>query len=302
MKKIMVYVVAAAMMFTVLGINTNEASAALGYNKIGKVGNATKTVSAGKYFELEVNKGSKVKDSNLWWSVGNSDVVRIADDDRSDDEIDLKAVKAGTTKVTCKNKLTGGKIVYTVKVNKTASYGIKRVGGATKVVKVGNDIEVKVSKGSGLKNNQIKWYIVDSSILRFEDNERYGTEVEVEGLKGGTTKLYAKNLRTGAKAVYTVKVNKPAGYGISRVGSATKTVELGDDLELKVKKGSGLKNDQVKWYIVDTSLLRFEDGQRYGAEVEVEAIKRGTTKVYAHNLYSGAKAVYIVKVVPDYDD
>jgi hypothetical protein len=89
---------------------------------------------------------------------------------------------------------------------------------------------------------------------------------------------------------------------ISRVGSATKTVELGDDIDVKVTKGSGLSNSDITWSIGDTSILRFEDGDKTGTEVEVEARKIGTTKVTVKNLHTGGKIVYTIKVVPEYDD
>jgi len=78
-------------------------------------------------------------------------------------------------------------------------------------------------------------------------------------------------------------------------------VEVGDDVELRVKK-NGLKNNQIKWSIADTSILRFEDGDNIGSEVEVSGRRTGTTKVYAKNLVTGGKITYTVTVVPDYDD
>ena len=52
----------------------------------------------------------------------------------------------------------------------------------------------------------------------------------------------------------------------------------------------------------NTDILRFEDGDKTGTAVEVEAKKTGTTTVTANNLHTGGKIVYTVKVVPDYDD
>ena len=87
-----------------------------------------------------------------------------------------------------------------------------------------------------------------------------------------------------------------------KVGNTTKTMENDDDLELRVSKGSGLKNSEVVWSIADTSILRFEDGDNKGAEVEVEARRVGTTKVTAKNTRTGGKIVYTIKVVPERDD
>ena len=70
-----------------------------------------------------------------------------------------------------------------------------------------------------------------------------------------------------------------------------------------MKKGASLRNDQIKWSIADTSLLSFEYGDNIGREVELNSKgKTGTTKVTAHNLHTGGKIVYTVKVTYDYDD
>lgn len=301
MKKLLVYVVAVAMVFTVIGFNPAEASAALGYNKIAKVGSSTRTVNAGKYFELEVKKGSSVKDSNLYWYVGNSGIVKVVDDDRSDEEIELKAVKAGTTKVYCKNKLTGGKIIYTVTVKKATNL-ISRVGNSSRTVNKGAEFELAVKLGGAISENSVKWTIADTSIVGYDDDDRYDNEMEFYAKKAGTTKITAKNLKTGGKIIYTVKVKQPSKNLISRVGNATKTVEVGDDLELRVSKGSSLSNSQIKWSTSNTSLIRFDDGDKTGTDVEIEGLKKGTAKVYAKNLYTGGKITYTIKIVPDYDD
>lgn len=296
----MVYLVAAAMVFTVFGFNAADASA-VGPRYIAKEGSSSKSYSAGNKFELEVNKGSKVKDSNLWWSVGNSSIVKIVDNDRSDDDINLKAVKAGKTKVTCLNKLTGGKVVYTITVKKATKY-ISRSGSASRTVNKGAEFDLRVKLGGLINANDVKWTISNTSIVGYDDDDRYDNDMEFYAKKAGTTKITAKNLLTGGKVVYTIKVKAPADYGIYKVGNSTKTVELGDDIEIKVSKGAALRSDQVEWSIADPTVLRFDEGDNYGAEVEVEGLKLGTTKVYAKNLYSGAKAIYTVNVVPDYDD
>jgi len=301
MKKLLVYVVAAAMVFTVFGFNPAEASAALGHNKIARVGNSARTVNAGAEFELEVRTGSSVKDSNLYWSVSNSNIVRVADDDRSDDEIELRAVKAGKAKVYCKNHLTGGKVTFNITVKK-ANNTISRIGNASRTVNKGSDFELAVKLGGAIGENSVKWSIADTSIVGYDDDDRYDNEMEFYAKKAGTTKITANNLKTGGKIVYTVKVKAPSKYYISRVGNATKTVEAGDDIELRVSKGSGLANDQIKWSVSNTNLLRFEDGDRIGTEVEVEAKRTGTAKVYAKNLHTGGQITYTIKIVPDYDD
>lgn len=270
----------------------------LGSRYIGKIGKSTKTFYKGDEFELEVRKGTRVKDSDLYWEIKNDNIVRFEDSDRSDDEIELKALMTGETKVYCHNNLTGAKVIYTIKVEPVKA-GVFRVGDATKNIHVGSTLDLEVKK-VGLKDNQVKWSIENTSILSFDDGEIYGDEVEVVAKKAGTTKVYAKNLLSGKSAVYTINV-KESPSGVFRIGKTTKVVEVGDDLEVEVRK-VGLKESQIEWSIGNTSLLRFEDGDNIGSEVEIKALKTGNTKIYAKNLVSGKSAVYDVKIVPDYDD
>lgn len=271
----------------------------LGSNKIGKIGSSTKTFYKGNEFELEVRKGVKVKDSNIKWTIGNTSVVKFDDDDRYDDEIELRAVGKGTTKVTANNLLTGGKIVYTVTV-KNPAYTISRVGAKDRTVRVGNEFELKVKKNGGIQDKDLYWTTSNKNIVKVIDDDRSDEEIELRATGKGTAKITCKNKITGGKIVYNVTV-KEASKLISRVGSATKTVEVGDDIEVSVKS-SGLSANQIKWSISDSSILRFEDGDNIGNEVEVEAKRTGTAKVTAKNLYTGGKIVYTIKVVPDYDD
>lgn len=205
MKKILVYVTAAALALTVFGFNPAEAEAAPKSKGIEREGSAKRTVYVGKSFELEVEKGKKLRDNDLYWSVGNSKIVKIVDKDRTDDEIDLKAVKTGKTKVYCKNKVTGNKLSYTITVKK-ASKGISRVGDATRSYKSGAEFELKVKLGSAIREDQVKWSIGNTSIVGYDDDDRYDNEMEFIARNAGTTKIYAKNTKTGNSIVYTVNV------------------------------------------------------------------------------------------------
>ena len=302
MKKLLALGLAAVVAAGTLAPATASAytDSSLGSNKIGRVGKASQTVSKGSDFELEVRKGTNVKDRNIKWSIADDSIVDFEEyDERYDDEIELVALKKGKTKVTAKNLLTGGKIVYTITV-KNPSKTISRVGAASRTVTAGNEFELEVKKNGNLADKYLYWTTSNKNIVKIVDDDRSDEDIELKAVKAGTAKITCKNKYTGGKIVYTVTVKK-GNMKISRVGSATKTVEVGDDIELEVKK-SGLKNSQIKWSISDSSILRFEDGDNVGSEVEVEAKRTGTAKVTAKNLYTGGKIVYTIKVVPDYDD
>lgn len=301
MKKLLALGLAAAVAVSGLAPATASAytDSSLKSNRIGRVGKASQTVSKGAEFDLEVRKGTSVRENDIKWSISDTSIVRFDDDDRYDDEIELRAVKKGKTKVTAKNLNTGGKIVYTITV-KNPSKTISRVGEASRSVTVGNEFELKVKKNGNLPDSYLYWTTSNKNIVRIADDDRSDEEIELRAVKAGTAKITCRNEYTGGKIVYTVKV-KSGSMKISRVGSSSRTVEVGDDIELRVKK-SGLKNSQIKWSISDSSILRFDDGDNVGSEVDVEARRAGTAKVTAKNLVTGGKIVYTIKVVPDYDD
>jgi aspartate 1-decarboxylase len=266
---------------------------------IGTIGSTTKTVYKGDDFEIEVRKGTQVRDNDIRWSIGNTSIVKFDDDDRTDDEIELRAVGTGTTKVTAKNLLTGGTLTYTVKVNSPKKL-ISRVGDKARTVKAGYEFELKVSKLGGIQDSDLYWSTSNSEVVKVVDDDRSDETIELKAVKAGKANVSCKNKITGGYITYNITVQK-SSMTIKMVGSSTKTVEVGDDLELKVQK-SGLSESQIKWTISDTSVLRFEDGDNIGSEIEVEARKKGTTTVKAKNLYTGGTLTYTVKVVPDYDD
>lgn len=300
MKRIATYITVLAVLFAGLGF-TGTADAAVYKYGIYMVGAKAKTVYAGDDLELKVTKGSALREDQIKWTISNTSVLKFEDGERYGDDVEVIGLKKGSAKVTVQNLKTGAKGSYTVTVKQANKYGIKMVGSKTRSVYAGSGLELKVTKGSALREDQIKWTIANTSILKYEDGERYGDDIEVIGLKKGTTKVTVQNLKTGAKGSYTVTVKMPSSYGIKMVGSKTRTIEAGDDVELRVSKGSALANSQIKWTISNTSILRFEDGINKGQSVEVEGIRSGTAKVTVQNLATGAKGSYTIKVVPDYD-
>lgn len=81
-----------------------------------KRGKKKRSIIKGKIFELEVDKPESVKDKNLTWSIKDSSIVTFAGKERHDDDIKFKALKAGTTKITCRNTKTDKKISFNIVV------------------------------------------------------------------------------------------------------------------------------------------------------------------------------------------
>ncbi len=99
--------------------------------------------------------------------------MRFDDDDRSDDEIELRARKKGTAKITCSIRGTKKKVTFTVKVReaKTPQKKIKIYGPATRTVESGDDFELKIKKYRGLKDRYLQWSIQDPDVIRFDDDD-----------------------------------------------------------------------------------------------------------------------------------
>ena len=299
MKRILALALATVVAAGSFGIAPANAytDSSLGSNKIGRVGSATKTIYEGGELDLEVRKGKGLREKDIKWTISNTNILGY-DDDRYDDELEVRALKTGTTKVTAKNLVTGGKIVYTVKV-KAQKKTISRVGNQSRSVIAGNGFELKVKKNGSFSDSNLYWTTSNSNVVKIVD-DRYDDEIELRAVNPGSAKVTCKNALTGGKLIYNVTVKEGNGT-ISRVGSSSRTVEVGDDIELSVKK-SGLQNSQIKWIISDSSILRFDEGDNVGSEVEIAGRSIGTAKVTAKNLVTGGKITYTITVVPDYDD
>lgn len=171
--------------------------------KIYAASKKTITVTAGDEFELKVrtSPGDADDDHLRWKIISGSKYVAFDDDDRDDDEAEMKAKKAGTAKVRCYIKGTKKYVTFTVKV-KAGSQKIKAVGPKKIRVEVGDDFELKVKKYSGLNDRYLKWSIQNKRIVSFDDDDRTDDEVEFEARRTGTTKIYCKNKKTKQTITY----------------------------------------------------------------------------------------------------
>lgn len=178
--------------------------------KITKIASTVKKVYAGSEFELKARMYPRYSDDDyLRWSIiGKKGIIAFDDDDRNDDEVEFRALRAGTTKVRCSIKGRSSKYskTFTVTVRKP-SYTVSQVGKKTVRVERGDDFELKVRKNNKrMSDRYLKWTIKNTKILRFEDGDRYGDEVELEARRTGTTTVKCTNLKTKKSITYTVRV------------------------------------------------------------------------------------------------
>ena len=89
-----------------------------------------------------------------------------------------------------------------------ASKKITAVTKTTKTVRIGKDFDLEVNKYAGLKDRYLKWSIGNKKIVRFDDDERVGDEVEFKAIKVGKTTVTCTNTKTNQKITFTINVVK----------------------------------------------------------------------------------------------
>ena len=188
--------------------NVNTVQAAAKKKDISREGKKKRSIIKGKIFELEVDKPESVKDKNLTWSIKDSSIVTFAGKERHDDDIKFKALKAGTTKITCRNTKTDKKISFNIvvknvsKTKKASSKNktIQAKGSLKRSIRVNGELELEVKKTKGKGE--------DSSVLAFEDMDDgiYDDEMEFVGIKPGKTTVTCTNTANKEKVTFTITV------------------------------------------------------------------------------------------------
>lgn len=177
--------------------------------KVTKITSSKKTIRVGDEFELKAKVSPADADDDYlrWTIIGKKGIIKFDDDDKNDDEAEFKAVKAGTTKVRCSIKGKGKRYSKTFKVTvKKPTYKFSRIGKKNVKVEVGDDFELKVKKSSGLKDKHLKWSIKNTKIVDFDDDDRYGDEIELDAKKVGKTTVTCKNLKTKKTIKFSIQV------------------------------------------------------------------------------------------------
>jgi len=179
--------------------------------KVKKIVSSDTSIKVGEEFTLRATlKPYNADEDYLTWKiVGNKGIVQFEDGDLDDDEVELKALKAGTTKIRCsiygRAKKYSKTITITVK-KATGTIDIKRVGRKNRSIRKGHEFDLEVNAPDSIRDSQLKWTIKKKSILAFEDNDRYGDDVELIALKKGTSVVRCKNLKTGKIVKYKITV------------------------------------------------------------------------------------------------
>ena len=185
-------------------------------SKIWAAGKKKITVQAGREFELKVRTSpGNADDDYLKWSiVSGSKYVRFDDSDRYDDEIELRARKAGTAKVRCTILGTNKNVTFTVKVKKApaSSKKIRALSSTTRTVYAGQEFSLKVKKYPGLNDWNLKWSIQNPSVVGFDDDDLFDDEMDFRARNTGTTNIYFKNKKTGQIITFQITVEPRPAY------------------------------------------------------------------------------------------
>lgn len=172
-------------------------------------------------------------------------------------------------------------------------------------VTAGKEFELKVKTAPrNADDDFLTWEIVSGEkYICFEDRDLHDDEVDLIALKAGTAKVQCSILGTDEKVTFTVKVKKApkTAKKIKAYGNLKRTVEKGDDFELKVKKYPGLKDRNLKWSIQDTEIITFDEYKHTGDDMEFRALKTGTTTITCTNKKTKQKISFTIKVSDRYD-
>lgn len=145
--------------------------------QITRLSAVSKTVKTGKEFEIKAYTGLReFEDDYLVWSVSNHKVVGFEDRDRTGDDMDFRAKKAGTAYISCRIRGTDVKKTCKVKVIN----GKARITVDDRFMDVDkgewDDIEAKLV-GGNYKNRKLTYKVSNKRIIRVKRGMVYGRRV-----------------------------------------------------------------------------------------------------------------------------
>lgn len=145
--------------------------------QITRLSAVSKTVKTGKEFEIKAYTGLReFEDDYLVWSVSNHKVVGFEDRDRTGDDMDFRAKKAGTAYISC--RIIGTDVKKTCKVKVINGKARITVDDRFMDVDKGEweDIEAKLV-GGNYKNRKLTYKVSNKRIIRVKRGKVYGRRV-----------------------------------------------------------------------------------------------------------------------------
>lgn len=160
-------------------------------------------------------------------------------------------------------------VIGTGNISAQADYNWKpkkvSIAQSAKKVSQGKEFEIRAKVTPiDAEDDYIRWEIISGKkYVKFEDRDRTGDEMDFIAVKPGKAKIrcyvQGKSKKKYGDTITVTVTKKKSDYSLAKVGESVKYVEAWDDFDLEVKKGSSIKNSQLKWEISDTSIVSFAE-------------------------------------------
>lgn len=144
---------------------------------------------------------------------------------------------------------------------------IKRLSHTSKTVKTGKEFELKAYTGmKDYDDDYLEWSVSNQKIVRFEDDERTGDDMEFEARKEGTAYITCRISGTDIKR--TCKVKVVSGKARITVEDTNMDVDRGEweDIEAKLV-GGRYKNRKLTYKVSNKKVIRVKRGRVYGKRI-----------------------------------
>lgn len=145
---------------------------------------------------------------------------------------------------------------------------ITRLSHSSRTVRPGTEFELKAYVPDDSDDDALVWYISNTKVVRFDDDDRTGDEMEFKAGRTGTAYITCKIKGTNIYRRCKVKVT----YGKARitVDDSRMEVEKGDweDIEARLVGGK-YKNRRLSYYVSKKhrKIIRVKKGKVYGRRV-----------------------------------
>ena len=149
---------------------------------------------------------------------------------------------------------------------------IAKLNYTKRTVTKGKTFELKAyTTPKGCEDNYLVWSIKNTSIVKFEDADHTGDDMDFVAKKKGTTTITCRIKGTSIKR--TCKVIVKEGKARITVDDTHMDVDVGewDDIDAKLVGGT-YKNRKLSYTVHNKKIARVKNGRVYGKKV-------GTTKI-----------------------
>ncbi|MDD4370811.1 MAG: Ig-like domain-containing protein [Anaerostipes sp.] len=146
---------------------------------------------------------------------------------------------------------------------------ITKLNYSKRTVKKGNDFEIKAyTKPWDCDDDYLVWTIKNQDIVKFEDSDHTGDDMDFVALKKGTTTITCTIQGTNISKSCTVTVKNKKKKAKIVVDDTHMDVDKGewDDIEARLTGGS-YKNRKLTYKVHNKKIIKVKRGKVYGKRV-----------------------------------